>query len=92
MANWVYSKSKIGTQYVASGNGGRGIYYKDLSLAPWREFRYSDEPVMHNTSFFAEEKLIVMIHSHKLEMIAGLRNDFTYIAKSEYGLISSLSP
>jgi len=47
---------------------------------------------MHNTSFFAEEKLIVMIHSHKLEMIAGLRNDFTYIAKSEYGLISSLSP
>ncbi|MGI6521369.1 MAG: TonB-dependent receptor [Fermentimonas sp.] len=93
VANWVYSKSKIGTQYVASGNGGRGIYYKDLSLAPtWREFRYSDEPVMHNTSFFAEEKLIVMIHSHKLEMIAGLRNDFTYIAKSEYGLISSLSP
>ena len=90
----VSSRFAAGIQYTGSKNEGRGIYYDDMTTAPtWREYRYDDQPAMHNLAFYAEEKIILpTTKASTLELTAGLRDDLTMINGSEYGTVNSLSP
>lgn len=90
----VSSRVTAGLQYNGSRNNGRGTYYDSLHLAPtWREYRYDEQPTMHNLGLYAEEKVIVpTTKSGSLELTAGLRDDLTTIPGSDYGTVGSLSP
>ncbi len=98
-ANWarnfgkVNSKLKIGADWTGDYNFGIGEYSNQMENAPtFREYRYCDKPVMHNAAVYAEENLMIPVGKGRLNIIAGLRNDNTIIAGSEYGVTSSLSP
>lgn len=86
----IVSKAMLGVEHNSSRNNGLGEYYEDLSYAKdgWRPYVYKDLPTMHNTAIFAEEKLTM----GKMQLTAGLREDLTSVAGSEYGTVSSLSP
>ena len=91
------NKLLVGGQLQGSKNRGRGTYYDDISLAPtWREYRYDQLPTMRNIAFYVEDKLSVPFgkdnDKQTLELTAGLRDDITSIAGSDYGTVSSLSP
>ena len=101
----VANRLTAGSQYHASRNNGRGTYYGDMAVAPtWREYRYDELPTMHNLAFYAEDKVIIPLGLSsagelpapasvpELELTAGLRDDITMIAGSDYGTVSSLSP
>lgn len=89
----LFSKTKAGVQYTASENHGRGYYYREHRFAPtWREYRYDEEPCMHNRALYAEEKLALPLQKHRLEFTGGMRADITAVGKSEYGVVGSLSP
>lgn len=92
----VMNRIAVGAQHHASRNNGRGSYYDDLSLAPtWREYRYDEQPTMHNVGLYAEEKAVVPLplsRNSSVELTAGLRDDITLIGGSDYGTVSSLSP
>lgn len=90
----VLNKIVAGTQYHGSKNLGRGTYYDDMRYAPsWREYRYDEQPSMHNMAFYIEDKVSVPTFlSGHVEMTAGLRDDITFIPGSEYGTVGSLSP
>lgn len=98
-ANWakhfwkVGSKLKIGAEWNLDENLGIGQYSEDLSKAPtFREYRYCDNPAMHNIGLYAEENLDIPVGTGHVNIVAGVRNDNTYIAGSAYGLTSSVSP
>lgn len=98
-ANWathigkVSNKLKLGTDWNFDYNFGVGQYTEDMSTAPtYREYRYCDNPSMHNLGAYAEDNMMVPIGSGHLNVIAGLRWDNTYIKGSAYGLTSSVSP
>ena len=85
----------LGAEYTGSRNNGKGVYYDDMRYAVngWREYRYKDLPTMHNLAMYVEEKLRVPIGKlSSLELTAGIRDDVTMIAESEYGTVSSISP
>ena len=90
----VLSRLMVGTEYTGSRNNGRGTYYDNLRDAPsWREYRYDEQPTMHNVALYAEEKVSIATSKvSTLEVTAGLRNDMTLINGSDYGTVSSLSP
>ena len=90
----IVNRLSIGAQYTGSKNRGRGTYYEDMTTAPtWREYRYDDQPAMHNLALYAEEKVIVpATRRSTLELTAGIRDDITMISGSDYGTVSSLSP
>ena len=98
-ANWathfgkVSSKLKLGADWNFDYNFGIGQYSEDQSTAPtYREYRYCDNPAMHNLGAYAEDNLMIPVGSGHLNIIAGLRWDNTYIRGSAYGLTSSVSP
>ncbi len=98
-ANWathfgtLSSKAKVGAEWNWDHNLGAGQYSEDPSTAPtWREYRYCDNPSMHNLGLYAEENLMVPAGQGRINLIAGIREDLTYIKGSAYGLTSSLSP
>lgn len=98
-ANWshnfgsVTNKIKLGAIYTGSGNLGRGEYYKDMQTAPsWRPYLYSDVPFMNNIATYLEENINIPIGSTNLNMIAGIRSEWTTIKGSDYGTVNSLSP
>ncbi|MBQ9463197.1 MAG: TonB-dependent receptor [Bacteroidales bacterium] len=98
-ANWarhfgaVSSKLKIGADWSADSNFGVGLYSEDISQAPsYREYRYCDNPWMHNIAAYVEDNLMIPAGSGRINIIAGLRNDNTVIRGSAYGVTSSLSP
>ena len=98
-ANWathfgsIGSKAKLGAEWNWDHNLGTGQYSEDPSNAPtFREYRYCDNPSMHNLGLFAEENLMLPVGKGRINLIAGIRSDHTYIRGSAYGLTSSLSP
>lgn len=98
-ANWAThfgklgSKLKIGAEWNMDENLGIGQYSEDLAKAPtYREYRYCDNPAMHNIGLYAEENLDIPVGGGHLNLVAGVRNDNTYIAGSAYGFTSSVSP
>ena len=98
-ANWathiglISNKLKLGTDWNFDYNFGIGQYSEDLATAPtYREYRYCDNPAMHNFGAYAEDNMMIPVGEGHLNLIAGLRWDNTYIKGSEYGLTSSLSP
>lgn len=78
----------------ASGNRGRGLHYADLRYAPtWREYRYDRLPMMNNLALFAEEQFTLSVGRRaSLHVTAGLRGDATWIRRSAYGTVATLSP
>ncbi len=98
-ANWsrkfgeVNNKLKIGGDWNMDCNFGVGAYSEDQSTAPtYREYRYCDNPAMNNYAAFIEDNLMMPLWGGRLNLIAGLRSDNTYIKGSAYGLTTSLSP
>ena len=98
-ANWAShfgkagNKIKLGADWNFDYNLGIGQYSEDLATAPtYREYRYCDNPAMHNVGLFLEDNLLLPLGKGHLNLIAGLRSDLTYIKGSAYGLTSSLSP
>lgn len=98
-ANWAShfgkagNKLKLGADWNFDYNLGIGQYTEDLAKAPtYREYRYCDNPAMHNLGLFLEDNLMLPLGQGHLNLIAGLRSDLTYIKGSAYGLTSSLSP
>lgn len=83
-----------GIQWKATGNVGKGEYYKDPSLAPngYRPRSYISYPYMHNVAFYAEESLSVPIGNTTLRLMAGLRWENLFISGTEYKSLNSLSP
>lgn len=98
-ANWaknigkVNNKLKIGAEWSGDGNFGIGEYSEDMSNAPtFREYRYCDVPFMNNIAAYAEDNIVIPIGKTRLNLIAGLRFDDTFIKSSVYGNTASLSP
>ena len=85
---------KIGVDYTAQRNNGRGTYYDDMRYAPtWREYRYDELPTLHNMAVYVEDKIsLPTTRRATFELTAGLRNDRTFINGSDYGTVSSWSP
>lgn len=99
-SNWarkfgsVNNKLKLGADWNADANFGKGQYSEDLSNAPsYRTYDYSEIPFMNNLALFAEDNISIPVgkESH-LNLIAGLRAENTFIKGSEYGTVTSLSP
>lgn len=90
----VKSSLKAGVQWKASGNVGKGEYYKDPTLAAngYRPRPYTDYPFMHNLSVYAEEHLTLPVASTKLELTAGLRMENVFIRNSLYNNKTTFSP
>ena len=98
-ANWakqlgkINNKIKIGADWSGDGNFGIGEYSEDFATAPtFREWRYCDVPFMNNLAAYIEDNITIPIGKTRLNIIAGLRNDNTFIRNSVYGTTSSLSP
>jgi hypothetical protein len=98
-AKWARAFGKVnnnvmlGADFSATGNKGRGEYYDDLRYAStWREYRFSQVPFMNNVAAYAEEKMSIPIGKSVLQLVAGTRVDMTFINRSAYGAVSSLSP
>ena len=88
------TETKVGIDYTASWNRGRGQYYDDPALTPtWREARYDTLPTLHNLAGYIEEQATLTL-PHQLDVKGsfGLREDLTQVSGSSYGLVSSLSP
>ena len=98
-ANWaknigkVNNKLKIGAEWSGDGNFGIGEYSEDMSNAPtFREYRYCDVPFMNNIAAYVEDNIVIPLGKTRLNLIAGLRFDDTFIKGSVYGNTASLSP
>ena len=98
-ANWskkigkANNKVKIGGDWNLDTDFGVGAYSENLATAPtFREYRYCDNPAMNNFAAFIEDNLMFPLGGGRLNLIAGLRCDNTYIKGSAYGLTSCLSP
>lgn len=98
-ANWshnfgkVSNKLKIGGDWSSDANFGVGAYSEDPATAPsFREYRYCDNPWMHNVAAYIEDNMMIPAGKGRINLIAGLRNDNTIIRGSAYGVTSSLSP
>ena len=98
-ANWskkfgkVNNKLKVGGDWNSDRNFGIGTFSEDLATAPsFRTYRYCDNPSMNNFAAYVEDNIMVPVGQGRLNIIAGLRNDNTYIEGSAYGLTSSISP
>lgn len=90
----IENHAKVGMDYTASGNEGRGLYYDEMALAPtWREERYDTLPYIHNLAFYAEEQATLQFSKNQdIKLSFGLREDVTCVSGSEYGTVGSLSP
>ncbi|NMB37742.1 MAG: TonB-dependent receptor [Bacteroidales bacterium] len=89
----VVNKLKLGAHFTSSGNLGEGLYYEDLSKAPdWRPYPYKDIPFVNNLAAYAEENVTIPIGTTSLNLVGGVRSEWTMINNSGYGTVSSLSP
>lgn len=87
------NKLKAGVDWSTDYNFGRGTYSPEMATAPtFREYAYHDIPTMHNVAAYAEDNLMIPVGGGRINLIAGIRSDNTYIKGSSYGLTSSLSP
>ena len=89
----ITSNLLLGSDLKSEGNLGRGEYYTDRAVAPsWREYRFDRLPFLHNWASYLEEDLSWVFGDSRLNLKAGIRNDRTLMAGSEYGTVSSMSP
>ena len=89
----ITSNLLAGVEWKGEENVGKGEYYSELKYAPtWREYRYSDQPMMQNLSAYLEEELTVPFEKSRLQVKAGIRSDRTVLSGSEYGSVGSISP
>ena len=90
----ISSQFKIGGNYSASGNEGKGVYYGNKLYTPtWREYQYKNEPYLHNVALFVEESFkYTSNNKQQIHLTAGLRNDYTLIKNSLYDNVNALSP
>ena len=98
-ANWARpigkagNKVKLGADWNWDHNLGSGLHSEDLATAPtYREYRYRDNPSMHNLGLFLEDRFTLPLGKGTLNLVAGIRSDHTFIKGSAYGLTSSFSP
>lgn len=98
-ANWARQFGKLnnrvraGADWSGDHNYGRGEYSEDLAGAPtFREYRYDRVPFMHNLAAFLEDNLTLPIGTTRLNLIAGVRTDRSFIRGSVYGAVGGLSP
>ncbi len=97
--NWAHdfggivNKLKLGLHFTGSGNLGEGFYYEDLSKAPdWRPYPYKDIPFVNNLAAYGEENINIPIGNTTLNLVGGVRSEWTMINNSGYGTVNSLSP
>jgi len=85
---------KLGGEWSADRNFGKGKYSEDKATAPtYREYPYCDMPLMSNISAYIEDNVMIPAGKEgRINLIAGIRNDNTIIPGSAYGTTSSLSP
>ena len=89
----VNNKLKAGLEFTGSGNLGQGVQYSDLSTAPtWRTYPYNEVPFMNNLAAYAEDNAIIPVGSGTIDVMAGVRSEWTFIKNSGYGTVNSLSP
>lgn len=91
----ITSKLKFGSDFSASGNFGRGVYYRNRAYTPtWRAHRYDRRPHLHNLAVYAEEKLEYRFgnRGQKLWFVAGIRSDYTFVEGSAYRNMRAFSP
>lgn len=94
----IINSIKIGVQWTGSRNNGRGVYYDDMRYAPtWREYRYDEQPSLHNIALYIEDKVHIPLKVKNMpnsafELIVGLRDDITMIKGSDYGNVNAFSP
>ncbi|MCR5003519.1 MAG: TonB-dependent receptor [Bacteroidales bacterium] len=89
----VRHKFKAGIDFTGDDNLGTGEYSEDLATAPtFRTYDYSAQPAMYNLDAYIEDDVIIPFGKSRLNLVAGLRNDNTFISGSAYGTTSSLSP
>lgn len=90
----VNNKIKLGADWTTDKNFGVGLHTLDMATAPtFREYRYCDIPTMHNVAIYFEDNLMIPFSDdNRLNLIAGVRNDNTFIKGSVYGNTSSISP
>ena len=98
-ANWarqwgpVNNKVKAGADWSGDGNFGTGQYSEDFATAPsFREYRYDLLPFMNNLAVYVEDNIMIPFGESRLNIIAGLRNDNTFVKGSVYDKTSTLSP
>jgi outer membrane cobalamin receptor len=98
--NWARRFGRIrnnvlaGVDFTSAGNRGRGVYYDDLRYAPtgWREYRFDRVPFMNNLAWYVEDKVQLPVGATRLQVVAGLRSDVTFVEASRYGTVNSFSP
>jgi len=88
------SEFKLGADFTASGNEGKGVYYGNEAYIPdWREHQYSDEPYLNNLAIYAEESIKYRFNQeHSLQITGGVRNNYTFVKDSRYGNVKAFSP
>lgn len=78
---------------IRTKNFGTGAFTEDLATAPsFRLYDYSAQPAMNNGAVYLEDNVLIPIGKTRLNIIAGLRGEGTFINGSEYGNTYSLSP
>lgn len=83
----------LGSEYTSSRNNGRGSYYDDIRYAPtWRPYEYRAEPALNNYTLYAEDRARVSFGTSFLQLVGGIRSEFTSVKGSEYGTVTSTSP
>ncbi|MGM9742432.1 MAG: TonB-dependent receptor domain-containing protein [Candidatus Cryptobacteroides sp.] len=99
-ANWarqfgekITNKVKLGGDWTGDGNFGVGEYSEDPATAPsYWEYRYCDVPFMNNLAVYLEDNFSLALGQGRLNLIAGIRGENTFIKGSDYGNTSSWSP
>ena len=99
-ANWarqfgerITNKVKLGGDWTGDGNFGVGEYSEDPATAPsYWEYRYCDVPFMNNLAVYLEDNFSLAVGQGRLNLIAGIRGENTFIKGSDYGNTSSWSP
>ncbi|WP_447641396.1 MULTISPECIES: TonB-dependent receptor [Chitinophagaceae] len=98
-AHWVHrfgnvtNNVLVGGEFASSGNKGKGVYYGDLRYAPtWRSYPYRDIPFVNNYAVYAEDRISIPVNRSMLQIVGGLRSDYTSIKGSKYGTPNNIAP
>ena len=93
---WNETKShlKVGVQWKANGNVGKGEYFENPALASngYRPRPYTEFPFMHNLAVYVEELFTLPVGKTTLELSAGVRMENVFIKNSVYSGTTTFSP
>ena len=90
----VRSQAKMGVAWRADGNVGQGAYYDDELLSPngYRPYPYRDIPYLHNLAVYLEDVLTLPVGRGKIDLMAGLRIEQSFMKHADYEHTDSYSP